>query len=313
MTKVLVSTDFSEKSAYAVRAAGTMAAAQDIALVCLHVIEELDDGSAWLLLVETPNEIERQLREERRERIQEFCERELRGIYPLDRITYQIEVGAPTDEILLAADDLDASLLVVGTVGHGRIMAAFLGSTANQLVRQSDRPVLVVPPSEPFEAIERVLAPVDFSEVSRASLLRAAEIARRAGAKVTVLHAMGTPPAGVGDPNFPVYVGPGSVESLIQERQLWLDDVAGALEIDDVVDDAIVRHGDPATAIDEVAGELGVDLICMGSHGRRGLRRFLLGNTAERVLRRAPCPILVLHEAAEQPLMRGALSQSEEE
>lgn len=312
MTKpILAPTDFSEKSAYAVRAAALLAKEQGAPLVCMHVIEELDEGSAWLLLVETPDEIEQQMREARMERLQEFCGRQIEGLFAADAVEYRVEVGSPTDEVLFVADEIDAAMVVVGTLGYNRVLATFLGSTANQLIRQSDRPVLIVPPDKIFEGVSKILAPVDFSEVSRASLDRAVEMARAGGGEVYLLHAMGTPPAGVGDPNFPVYLGPGTVEALVQERQLWLDEIVEALDIGDVVKDTIVRHGEAAVAVDDVAKELEADLICMGSHGRRGLRRFLLGNTAERVLRRAPCAVLVVHEEADAPLLKGAISPDE--
>ena len=91
----------------------------------------------------------------------------------------------------------------------------------------------------------------------------------------------------------------------MKSRRDWLDHTIDVLGVRDVVGELVVRTGEPAHTIHEVAQELGADMICMGSHGRRGLQRLLLGSTAQRVLRHAPCAVYVLreelHETNAQP------------
>ena len=294
---ILAPTDFSDKSAHALRMAARYAMAYGANLCCLHVVEELDEGSSWLLLVEPPEQIERDVVKAREERLDDFLTRNLPRDFPQERLLRRVVVGSAIDEILATARQIeDTSLIVVGSVGHGVIMATFLGSTANQLVRQSPIPVLVVPPSEHHDVrFEHILAPVDDSEASAQSLHIAAKFAQTTGAKVTALHAMNTTLAGAGDPGFPVYIGPGTLEALAQRRQLWLDELAAHdPSFEGVITATRLSYDDPAQAIDDFARKEDVDLICIGSHGRRGVRRFLLGNTAERILRKAPCPVLII-------------------
>lgn len=294
---ILAPTDFSDKSAHALRLAASYATAYGAKLCCLHVVEELDEGSSWLLLVEPPEQIERDVVQARQTRLDDFVARHLPGDFPSDRLEKRVVVGSAIDEILATSRQIeDTSLIVVGSVGHGVVMATFLGSTANQLVRQSPLPVMVVPPDERHDArFEHILAPVDDSSASKQSLHIAAKFAQTTGGKVTALHAMDATLAGAGDPGFPVYIGPGTLEALAQQRQLWLDELAAHdPSFEGVVTATKLSYDDPAQAIDDFASQENVDLICIGSHGRRGVRRFLLGNTAERVLRKAPCPVLVI-------------------
>jgi nucleotide-binding universal stress UspA family protein len=65
--------------------------------------------------------------------------------------------------------------------------------------------------------------------------------------------------------------------------------------------DALLANGTPAQTIMDTAGEQGVDLIIMGTHGRTGLTHVLLGSVAEHVVRQAPCPVLVTRKAAATP------------
>lgn len=300
---ILAPTDFSDKSAHALRMAASYAMAYGANLCCLHVVEELDEGSSWLLLVEPPEQIERDVVEARAQRLADFVSKHLPHDFPADRLEQRVVVGSAIDEILATARQIeDTSLIVVGSVGHGVVMATFLGSTSNQLVRQSPIPVMVVPPDDRHDVrFDHILAPVDDSEASKHSLQIAAKFAHTTGARVTALHAMDTTLAGAGDPGFPVYIGPGTLEALAQQRQLWLDELAAHdPAFEDIITDTKLSYEDPARAIDEFAREEDVDLICIGSHGRRGVRRFLLGNTAERILRKAPCPVLVIPAKTEE-------------
>lgn len=295
MSTILAPTDFSDKSAHALRTAAHHAMQRGSRLCCMHVVEELDEGSSWLLLVEPPDEIERNVVKAREEKLKKFATEHVPRDFPPGQLDFRVVVGSAIDEVLHTADELSVDLIVVGTVGHGVVMAAFLGSTANQLVRQSECPVLIVPPADHITVqFKHILAPVDQSDASHKSLRTAAALAKFSGGHVTALHAMNATLAGAGDPGFPVYVGPGTLESLGQERQLWMDQLVKELDITNLVTDTVISYEDPATAIDEYAEQHGVDLICMGTHGRRGVRRFLLGNTAERVLRKVPCAVMVI-------------------
>jgi nucleotide-binding universal stress UspA family protein len=138
----------------------------------------------------------------------------------------------------------------------------------------------------------QVLCPTDLSEASRPSLTYAAAVARRYGARLTVLHAV--PPFGTlvvqsleAGSSMPMVLPPLD-DATAAVRAFALDALAG------LDADVVVQTGDPSWVIVEEAVAKAVDLIVMGTHGRGGFDRLLSGSLAEKVLRRASCPVLAI-------------------
>ncbi len=134
--------------------------------------------------------------------------------------------------------------------------------------------------------IQTILHPTDFSAHSDYALRLACALARDHGARLVLLHVAAPPTA--------VYGGdiliPAPPDSHDEERQR-LD----RLQVPDTV--PTERHlveGDAATRILDVAEKTGSDLIVMGTHGRTGLARLLMGSVAEQIVRKAPCPVLTV-------------------
>jgi nucleotide-binding universal stress UspA family protein len=142
----------------------------------------------------------------------------------------------------------------------------------------------------PMIDITRILCPVDFSEPSRRALDHAAAIAGWYGAGITVLHVF---------PVMPVMDVPPLVLEERDRNRITADllrftaHVPSAIPLDHVVMDATTVH----EQILRRARELPADLLVLGSHGRSGLNRLLLGSVTERVMRKAPCPTLVVPPA----------------
>ena len=144
--------------------------------------------------------------------------------------------------------------------------------------------------------LTRVLCPVDFSEPSTRALEYAAALARWYDAELTVMHAAGVP-VGV-----PVAVQSGPVvpepSGLAMARRLELRATLGRF-VAPVTNgqlklDLQVRDGYPVDEIADLAQQAKPSLIVMGTHGRRGLQRFVLGSVAEKVIRVAPCPVMIV-------------------
>jgi nucleotide-binding universal stress UspA family protein len=136
--------------------------------------------------------------------------------------------------------------------------------------------------------IHRILHPTDYSDCSRAAFDAAAGLAKSFGAELVVLHVM--PPIEV----IPMHAG--ALAYPHGDRQQ-----ARAM-LEKVTDPSIkIRHllidGNPIDEILRTARSEEVNLIVMGTHGWRGLKRFLLGSVAEQVLRKAPCPVLTVKAA----------------
>ncbi len=137
----------------------------------------------------------------------------------------------------------------------------------------------------------KICCPIDFSETSRAALEEAAELARRFEAGLTLLHVF-EPPVASAD----LMVGPPEMfeqtaKDLERKLELWKTEAErrGAKAVR-----ALVVTGAAATETVRFARDGGYDLVVMGTHGRRGLRHLVLGSVAERVVREAPCAVLVV-------------------
>jgi nucleotide-binding universal stress UspA family protein len=133
-----------------------------------------------------------------------------------------------------------------------------------------------------------ILHPTDFSERSQSAFRLAHALARDHGARLIVLH-VGVPPVVVyGESVLPADTEAFSHALEEQLQQIRATDPHVRLEHE------LVLGSDAVTEILRVAGETPCDLIVMGTHGRTGLRRALLGSVAEQVMRRAPCPVLTV-------------------
>ena len=135
--------------------------------------------------------------------------------------------------------------------------------------------------------LKQILVPVDFSECSRKALRYAIPFAKQFEAEITLVHVVQYP---VGATEMMVGFG-----QIIDESKKALD--AQLAEIKDFVPSReILREGNPSVEIVRAATELDSDLIILSTHGHTGLAHVLLGSTAERVVRYAPCPVLVVRE-----------------
>ncbi|MGE0869737.1 MAG: universal stress protein [Kofleriaceae bacterium] len=140
-----------------------------------------------------------------------------------------------------------------------------------------------------------ILVATDFSELADAGLAYAVDLASRLDATVHVLHVIPVPVMGMEE--IGIAYGAVTMEATTAEAQRALDElVARYRSAGARVGIAAPRLevGDPREVIDRVAEEINADLIVMGTHGRRGVRRMLLGSVAESVVRSAPCPVLTL-------------------
>jgi nucleotide-binding universal stress UspA family protein len=145
--------------------------------------------------------------------------------------------------------------------------------------------------ARPEVSIRRILCAIDFSPASPGVVEQAVALARRDKAQITGLHVYSPMVA-------PIPILPAPADRVSQtEVERIRDSITAcfAAVSKDLDVDAAVDIGRPATAIIERAASLSADMIVMGTHGARGVERFLLGSVAEHVLRHARCPVLTLH------------------
>jgi len=202
----------------------------------------------------------------------------------------------PDHALPAVAEQTGAELVVIGTRGLTGLKRILLGSVAERVVRLADTNVLVARP-QVFGAggFKKILVPTDFSQIAHKALHMALTIAAP-GAEIELFHSW-TLPATASGRGIP------GAETIGQSLRSQIVDQARA-----AAEDLIARHDRSGvtfsfhnaehTATKGVQTRLedgGFEICVIGSHGRRGLRRFLLGSVAETTVRYAPCSVLVVH------------------
>ena len=145
--------------------------------------------------------------------------------------------------------------------------------------------------------IRRILCPVDFSEFSRRALEYAAALSRLYEAELTVLHVRPPSPAVSGLERTPsrAVLAPLDGEPLADELRSLFGETAGQWPTPELR----VLSGPVVGTILDVAVEVNADLVVLGTHGRTGFERFVLGSVTEKIVRKAPCPVLTVSSRAE--------------
>ena len=191
-----------------------------------------------------------------------------------------VRVGTPWREIVGLAEELRVDAIVVGSRGLSAIQRLLLGSTAENVVRHAPCPVLVIRDG-PLKRIRKVLLPVDWDEGSKAAVRYAV---KRAGKDVELqaLHAIG----------FPRLIEPEFADALSDDAQSSrkLRKFLDRLGAKDVPSKVVL--GEPSEAILDAARD--ADLVVIATRGHKGAARAVLGSVAEKVVRRAEGPVLVV-------------------
>lgn len=140
--------------------------------------------------------------------------------------------------------------------------------------------------------LKKILVPTDFSEHSAKAMQYGAELAAKFGAELHLLHSIEATPIMYGEGAFYPTETDAEIEAAAVKQ---LDDV----KLDSTADLTVKRHakhGHPFVEIVRYAKDNEVDLIIIGTHGRGAIAHMLLGSVAEKVVRKAPCPVLVVRD-----------------
>lgn len=183
----------------------------------------------------------------------------------------------PYREIVAAAEDINADLIIVGRRGRRGLARLMLGDATVKVIGSAKTSVMVVPKAAGMWR-NRVLVATDGSRSGDTAATAAARIAHCCGNPLTVLS---------------VKV-PSHAPARQAEADRIVERVLGFYRAEGLDAEGVVRTGQTDEVIAAVAAERGADLIVMGSHGRTGLGRLLLGSNSERVIGKATCPVLVV-------------------
>jgi universal stress protein A len=146
-------------------------------------------------------------------------------------------------------------------------------------------------PTAPVIQLRNILLPLDFSEMSLKSLQYAVPFAEQFGAKLTLLHVAQPVDYTVDFTNLVPL--PTENFAALEKR---LEDIRATKIPANLAVDLVVRHNFVFDGIVEVARDIRADLIITTTHGYTGLKHLMMGSTAENIVRRAPCPVLVVRE-----------------
>lgn len=137
--------------------------------------------------------------------------------------------------------------------------------------------------------LKRILVPIDFSETSDAALRYGVALARAFSARLHLLH-VPEHPGGAAEAEYPI----GLIDTMQNAAHDRLGNLLSDAETRDLMPTFVMRLGKPSDEIPGYAAEHKIDLIVMGTHGREGVARVMLGSVAEKVVRKAPCPVLTV-------------------
>ena len=143
---------------------------------------------------------------------------------------------------------------------------------------------------------QNILVPVDDAPISYAAVEHALSLAKLSGAKVTILSVVAVDPF-VGVDFY--QVAPALTDYFLRAEahaKTRLQDIAHSFVRDDITVETKIHHGSASEGILFVADEIGADLIIMGSHGRKGVQRLLLGSVARAVLTESHIPVLIVKQ-----------------
>ena len=214
-----------------------------------------------------------------------------------------VVAGEPDEEIVAAATRRGVDLIAMASRGRGAIGRAIFGSVADRVARTATVPVLIVRAAteetgKPV-SIARLVVPHDGSEIAARALPVASDLARRLGIPVHVVRAVdpvASLPMGRGMFGTAPMVSAEITDRVWQEAEAeakaTVADAIAHLKDEGIPASGAILNGSPFFAISE-ATKPG-DLIVLTSHGRGGARRWLLGSVAEKLVREAPVPVLLV-------------------
>jgi nucleotide-binding universal stress UspA family protein len=288
---ILVATDFSNNAAAAVRTAARIARDRGRDLTVVHCLDWAADMPTWQGAVADKSDAD--YREDARHKLETRVDDLLDDLEDPPEIGYETPVEFPERALEELTRSGEFEIVVLGATGLDRVANALLGSLPEEVARRSPIPVLVVPPEHDGAPYDSIVAPVDFTTCSRNSLDRASDLAREMQARLTIVHAVPTMAEleAAPVPKAANFDGPDDLRSRSRRQ---LDEFLADRSLEEIDYETRLEVGSAHEVVHHVVDDIDADGVVMGTHGRRGFKRFFLGSTAARVLRQMPCSVMTV-------------------
>ena len=281
MKRILVATDFSTRSDRAIRRATLLARAYGSSITVVHVID--DDQPKRIVKAE-------------REASSVLLSEQARSLREIDGVNcdHSIILGNAFEGIAKAAKEIDSDLLVIGPHRRQVLRDVFVGTTAERTIRASKWPILMANgvPAGPYR---HVLVAVDLSDCSADAVRAVTSLRLEAHAAISVAHVFDAPGTGLMSRASMTEDQVQDYLAEVEERATGeLGAFLGNLRFDPIR--RVVKHNVTSVAhtISSLAREVSADLVVVGTHGRTGIAKLLLGSVAEEVLRIADYDVLAV-------------------
>lgn len=198
------------------------------------------------------------------------------------------EEGEIHERIVDLADAENFDLIVMGRKGENRIERALVGSATARVIGYSQKDVLVIP-KDTKVGWNRILVATDGSKFSQAAVEKAIDFALSYGSELIIISVVDVPAEFYGE-------APEAWDRLVEKAHTYLKQAKKTAESRGITCSTMVKESQTWQAIVEAADKERIDTIVIGSHGKTGLKRLLMGSVAEKVIGHAPCPVLVVKD-----------------
>jgi nucleotide-binding universal stress UspA family protein len=300
--RILVPLDGSTLAENVVPYARLLGRALKASIELLRVTEPVPPEVGDILKGKYPHEIAGGLQHQARQYLDKLTPSTSRGGI---KVTCRVEEGSPAEVIVNAAEAQPATLVAMSTHGRSGVTRWVLGSVTDKVLHATTNPLLIIRPQEGTvvvrePTVENIIAPLDGSAIAEQALPHVIALAKALGAKVTLVRVVPTTAYYMGMMDYPSTVYQELLDAEEETAGKYLGEVAARLRGEGVAVAAEkLGRGDPAGAVLDLAGGTSNPLVAMTTHGRSGVGRFVLGSVADRVVRHAGTPVLVIRAVGE--------------
>ena len=220
-----------------------------------------------------------------------------------------VQVGNPAWEIVEYARREKVDLIVMATHGRSGVKHWPLGNVAEKVARATDRPIMLIRANGAAGTVHgdgimaKIIVPLDGSKEGEAALPYVEHLASKLGARVVLLQVLATGYIGLG------YTYVGYTEQQIASDTVlareYLDKIASRLRVSGIQTELVLRQGNAAEEIIDLAGETSAGIVAMSTHGRSGIGRWVYGSVAEKVLHGGTRPLLLVRAHSQDAVKSG--------